>query len=324
MTKTILKSLVLTATAALPAAAFSFGGFAAIGKSFSRAADRAGADRVAVLPFMPLDGSDSREGRIIAENLTFDIARRGRVSLVERALLNTVMSEHRLGVSGALDRESLARIGKLVQARAVVVGTFITNGNTVEIFARLIDIENGTILAAHKSESRRSVYPTLGRSSSSSIDPMEAIMEVKLFQSGYEDEVEAAAARSLAPPRPVSPPPVRTYAGLPGLRDSVAHDPCAEVQERINDLEKSVLVLKARYWANQIRTHKLSASQTRDKLSGKMIDPGLRLTFRQTLNDAILYGAPPLNPQEIKRFIGADSEIFVLRLKCRTGRGGQR
>jgi TolB-like protein len=324
MTKTILKSLVLTATAALPAAAFSFGGFAAIGKSFSKAANRAGANRVAVLPFTPLDGSDSREGRIIAENLTFDIARRGRVSLVERALLNTVMSEHRLGVSGALDRESLARIGKLVQARAVVVGTFITNGNTVEIFARLIDIENGTILAAHKSESRRSVYPALGRTgSSSSIDPMEAIMEVKLFQSGYEDEVEAAAARSLAPPRPVSPP-VRTYAGLPGLRDALTHDPCAKAQERINDLEKSVLVLKARYWANQIRTHKLSASETRDKLSGKMIDPELRLTFRQTLNDAILYGAPPLNPQEIKRFIGADSEIFVLRLKCRSGRGGQR
>lgn len=322
--KVILAAAALLLTAS---GARAFGGFGAMGKNFSRAAAQAGAQRLAVLPFSPLDDSDSREGQLIAEQLTYDISRRGRVRLVERALLSAVFGEHRMGFSGALDEKSLARLGRLLQARAVVTGTFITSGNRVEVYARLIDIETGAILAAHKTESRRSVFPALRKAvpEPEHLDPLEAIMEVKLFQMGYE---KPAAAHALGRGGVAALPGLaRTAlrenpAAEAGLRDSLGEDPCAGAVSRVNSLEAADMHLKVRYWAEQIRRHKLSAAETRRKLEAGLPDRRLKARFAEALNQAVLYGSAPLSPAEVKSFVAADSESFILRLRCLKGAAG--
>jgi len=263
----------LALAAILPGNAAAFGGFAKIGRSFSRAAFRAGIPRVAVLPFRPLDGSDSREGLIIAEEITQEIAKRGRVQLVERALLSGIMGEHQLGLSGALDRESLARIEKLLQARAVVTGTYIIERNRIEVFARLVDIETGALLAA-RSYSRKRRFFTAAR----------------------------------------EPPLVREEREL---RDSLAADPCAGAEERITSIEESVFSLKVRYWAEQVRREGSSLMDTWYNVSDTMIDPKAGLAFRRMITKAVLYGSPPLDPEEVQYFITKDSEAFLLKLKCK-------
>ncbi len=294
---------------AAPAEAGS--GYAALAKRFARAASRAEVDRIAVLPFAPLDGSDAREGRVIAERLTSAIAGRGDAKVVERDRMTAVLSEHRLGTTGLVDPGSLTRVGRMLQAGAIVTGTFLTLGDRVELHARLIDIESGAILAARRAHFKRRFFARGRRliSEPEAITPFDAISEALEFQKGWR-------------------PHRRKTAGLPGfsgsppesdLRDAIGGGACANWTARVDRMERSILPLKARYWAGEIRKHDLSLSNTKRIQSEMLSDPNLRRTFTALLDRAVRRRATPLTPGETRRFVRADSAAFILRMTCRGG-----
>jgi len=284
--------------------------YRSVAKTLAKAADRAGVERVAVLPFSPMDGSQPREGRIIAERLAARIAQRGGVQVVERGRLSDLISEHLLAKTGAVDPRRAVKLGNLLQARAVIVGTFVTLGNELELNARLVDLESGAVLAVRVAETGRDWFAfsedVIPAAAPFSLE--DAVGDVLYFQKGERLPARPSAHRSRER---------ESVFEVPGdLRDAPGAGGCAAHAERVNALQRSVLELKARHWAITMRKDGLDFAATRRRTEAGITDPELRQRYADFLRDAWIWGAKPLSPGEVKRFVEADSAAFSLRAAC--------
>jgi len=238
---------------------------------------------VAVLPFHPLDDSHKDQGRYLAEKLTTYLAQTGKVKVVERALLEDLQTEHHLAQSGALNPDQLARLGRMLQAQAVVIGSFVSIGSTIELNARLIHLESGIILAAGRKRIK-------GRLRIPPSDKIEGVIE---FQWGTPE----------APRKTFTPAPAQQQVD------------CRSSDERINSLIGSIVELKARYWANEVRRAKLPRSALYKPVQA-IPDPALKVRFYNLVEIAAHNKSNPLTETEMKRFQKADREAFILNLQC--------
>jgi len=105
--------------------------------------------KLAVLAF-PYTSEKPSEGPVVVqERLTTLLASDKNVILIERGLMKKVMEELKLQASGAVDEETVKKLGKLLGADAVVTGTLndLQDGNC-EVNARIVETESGRILAA--------------------------------------------------------------------------------------------------------------------------------------------------------------------------------
>lgn len=109
--------------------------------------------KLAVLEF-PYAGGKASDGPVIVqERLTTLLAQNRKVTLIERALLVKVMGELNLQSSGAIDDETVKKLGKLLGADALVTGTLNDVKETAtEINARVVEAGSGRILAAASAE----------------------------------------------------------------------------------------------------------------------------------------------------------------------------
>lgn len=103
--------------------------------------------KIAVVEFSDINGEISRFGRYIAEELITRLYRTGKFDVIERQLLNKVMAEHRLNLSGVVDPESAREIGNILGADAIATGSVTDLGTTVKINARLISTETGQLIS---------------------------------------------------------------------------------------------------------------------------------------------------------------------------------
>lgn len=106
-----------------------------------------------------------RKGRTldwnIEEKLTESLLNVQRFTLIERMKIEQVLGEQAFGLTGAVDPAAAAKVGKLLGADALMVGTVNNDGQNLEIDARLVDVDSGSIItaqsaygAAHSRESR--------------------------------------------------------------------------------------------------------------------------------------------------------------------------
>lgn len=105
--------------------------------------------KLAVLEF-PYAGGQASEGPVVVqERLTTALAQNKKITLIERSLLKKVLGELNLQSSGAVDDETAKKLGKMLGADAVVLGTLndLKEGRT-EINARVVETETGRILSA--------------------------------------------------------------------------------------------------------------------------------------------------------------------------------
>ncbi len=105
--------------------------------------------KLAVLEFPYAGGAASDGPVVVQERLTTALAQNRKITLVERALLKKVMEELELQASGAIDDETVKKLGRQLGADAVVTGTLndLKDENT-EVNARVVETETGKILAA--------------------------------------------------------------------------------------------------------------------------------------------------------------------------------
>jgi TolB-like protein len=89
-------------------------------------------------------------GKIVAEWLITGLVETGRFDVVERRLLEKIMEEHALGMSGSIDPNSVAQLGKILGVKTIVSGTILSFERSVEINARLIAVDTASIIAAEK------------------------------------------------------------------------------------------------------------------------------------------------------------------------------
>lgn len=117
---------------------------------FSRMPGNARYRRLAVLPLTETgDEARKRElGAVVTAELSTSLRRDHGLLLVERAKLQQVMGEIKLGQSGAVDSATAPEIGKLSDAQALVMGSVAQAGDRYLIDARIVATETAETLAS--------------------------------------------------------------------------------------------------------------------------------------------------------------------------------
>jgi len=88
------------------------------------------------------------EERLLASGLTDQILQRSRVQVVERALLDKLLQELKLGTSKLIDRNTALSLGRIVAAKLILSGQIVYAGPQTQVSFRLIETETGRITAA--------------------------------------------------------------------------------------------------------------------------------------------------------------------------------
>lgn len=97
----------------------------------------------------------------LAQMLVTDLKTDSELPIIERAELQAVLDELKLGHEGMTDPASAAHIGKLVGAEYFVMGTYFELFGTLRIDARVVEVETGRIVFAYGTNSPTSAFLTM-------------------------------------------------------------------------------------------------------------------------------------------------------------------
>jgi formylglycine-generating enzyme required for sulfatase activity/TolB-like protein len=106
--------------------------------------------KIAVLDFeLKGDSFKTKDmGGIVAEWFTTALVQDGRFQVVERALLKKIVDEQKLGMTGLIDENSSAQLGKILGVRTIISGSVLQLEDAIEVNARIINVSTGSIVAA--------------------------------------------------------------------------------------------------------------------------------------------------------------------------------
>ncbi len=90
----------------------------------------------------------------IPEMLITNLAKSGKLDIVERSRLQDAIKEMQLGMTGVVDQNNAVELGKAVGANAILVGSYLEIGGLIRINARLIDVESSKVLKAESVQGR--------------------------------------------------------------------------------------------------------------------------------------------------------------------------
>lgn len=91
----------------------------------------------------------------IAGMLISELAANPGARVVEREQVQRILDEQNLGASGRVDPQTAARVGKLVGARYMVMGTFIDFYGDFRVDTRLVDTETGEVIKTQSERAQR-------------------------------------------------------------------------------------------------------------------------------------------------------------------------
>ncbi len=111
--------------------------------------------KVAVLDFqLQGDGFQTTDmGSIVAEWLITALVKEGRFDVVERRLLQKLVTEQKLALTGLVDARGAVKLGKVLGVKIIISGSVMKFQNILEVNARIIDVESGSIIAAESVKS---------------------------------------------------------------------------------------------------------------------------------------------------------------------------
>lgn len=106
--------------------------------------------KIAIDDFTDLNGYKSGLGDFISEELvtSFYTQGAGNFEVVERRELARVLKEQKLGGSGLLNKDTIAKIGKILGIDAIVTGSIAYLGSSIKVNARMIGVNNAKVFAA--------------------------------------------------------------------------------------------------------------------------------------------------------------------------------
>ena len=96
------------------------------------------------------------EERLLFSGITEKLLENPRIRLVERAILDKLLTELKLGASNLTDRRTALTLGRLMAARFILTGKIIYSGPQSHILMRLIETETGRITASVNEEQKGS------------------------------------------------------------------------------------------------------------------------------------------------------------------------
>jgi len=103
--------------------------------------------KIAVTEFSDIEGKATVIGKYTSEELTTKLFQTRKFIVIERSLMEKVLREQKLSLSGIVDEASARKLGKILGVDAVCSGTIADLGKTIKINARLISTETGTLFS---------------------------------------------------------------------------------------------------------------------------------------------------------------------------------
>jgi TolB-like protein len=107
---------------------------------------------VAVVEFVDLKGRVTDFGRFLAEELITRLYQTRKFKVIERQLLNKIVTEQKLSLTGIVDQASAQKLGRLLGVDAIASGTVTDLGRSLKVNARLIDTTTAEVFAVASGE----------------------------------------------------------------------------------------------------------------------------------------------------------------------------
>lgn len=110
---------------------------------------------IAAFRLIPRDVLAPANAENVREDLSTALIDTGSMDVVERAQLDKALQELKIGLSDTFDSATVQKLGKLVNARMVLIGSISDRDTYVVINVRLLDTETGRARIAASTEIRQ-------------------------------------------------------------------------------------------------------------------------------------------------------------------------
>ncbi len=127
-------------------------GLSSLSAQISAGMTESNKQKIAVIEFSDLNGNITELGKFLSEELITRLFLTKKFQVIERQLLNKVLSEHKLNTTGVIDETTAKELGNILGVEAIVSGTIADLGETVKINSRLISTETGQIFSVASEE----------------------------------------------------------------------------------------------------------------------------------------------------------------------------
>lgn len=108
-----------------------------------------GKKKVTVLDFTDLQGGGSELGKYVAEELTVNLVMNKRdFSVLDRANLKSILTEHKLTATGLVDPDSAKKIGQFAGVDTLIIGTIVPLNGNIQLTAKIITTDTAEIIGA--------------------------------------------------------------------------------------------------------------------------------------------------------------------------------
>ncbi|UCH63894.1 MAG: DUF2380 domain-containing protein [Fidelibacterota bacterium] len=145
---------------------------------------------IAVMDFDGRGISDI-EASALTDRLRNELFRLGAFEVVERGLMENILTEQDFQLTGCTSNECLVEVGRLLGARQIVGGSISKVGGTFTVSARLVDVETGKVLGVSDFDLRGELDDMLTT----------GMQQVAVMLSG-EQAVAERQVQTFEPPRP--------------------------------------------------------------------------------------------------------------------------
>jgi len=105
-----------------------------------------------VLPLAVSDKSMKINSEYFTEQLILSLSKSSRFRLVERKGLQGVMKELELTMTGLVDENNAAKVGKLLGAKMLITGKLYKKSGKYELFLKLLRVETAEVLSMTKAQ----------------------------------------------------------------------------------------------------------------------------------------------------------------------------
>jgi len=103
--------------------------------------------KIAIVEFSDLNGNITQFGKYISEELITRLFKTDKFNVIERQLLNKIITEQKLSLTGIIDPKSAKELGKILGVDAIVSGTIFDLGKYIKINARMIATDSGELFS---------------------------------------------------------------------------------------------------------------------------------------------------------------------------------
>lgn len=117
---------------------------------------------VSILHFINVPGDDENQwmSRSFADGLTARLSS-SALTIVEREDLEAVLKEQKLGLSGLTDEKDALELGKILNVRQLVRGSYTVRNGIIDVNCKVTDTESGEILFSLRKRGESEAYHDL-------------------------------------------------------------------------------------------------------------------------------------------------------------------